>query len=178
MDIWTRIHLAPYSRNYSDGTAHARLDHNITEWHVSDYGDKLEIMGAAAELAARILLGLDQKLHVHFDGGVDFLYHGWRVDVKSTELHPDMRRHNLQWPEIKEMRCDIVMVMVVDLAHNDVYAVGWAWAAEILGKPVNHYRPRPCREVPYKELHAIKDLKNIVWKSRSAPRTDRLYARP
>ena len=88
-----------------------RLAHNKTEYHISDYGTDIEILGAAGELAARRFLGVSEILHTEFDGGTDIYWNGIRIDVKATHLTPKVNHRYLQYPERKSVKADMVTPM-------------------------------------------------------------------
>jgi hypothetical protein len=71
--------------------AERRLKYNKTPRHIASEKGRLEIIGAAGEVAARRFLGLPERLHNHFDGGVDLNWRGYRIDVKSTGFAGHLR---------------------------------------------------------------------------------------
>jgi hypothetical protein len=143
---------------YIEGISEKRLGHNKTDRHVSRYGTAIEILGAAGELAARRFLGLPEGLHDQFDGGVDFVWRGYLVDVKTTKLTPKLNHRFLQWREDKELKADIVLFAAVDLQPKKATVVGWAWADEVREAPINLERDFPCHEIPATELHNAWEL--------------------
>jgi len=129
-----------------------RLQNNKTQYHVSEYGEKLEILGAAGEMAARIFLGAPLEMNTHFDGGVD-IYHGlFKIDVKATELRSGFQYKFLQWPETKRVKSDIVLLTGVSLETRRAAVIGYVTAAMIRCAPVNRSRPKPCMEIPLSDL--------------------------
>ena len=82
----------------------------------------MDIIGAAGEVAARRFLGLPEKLHNHFDGGVDLNWRGYRVDVKSTAISDYLGKQYLQYPEYKWINADIILMMGIDLDRQEAVA--------------------------------------------------------
>ena len=133
--------------------ARLRLAHNQTERHISLYGDTIEIMGAAGEFAARRFFNLDEKLHVEFDGGVDFVLNGKTVDVKATKLVDYLEKLHLQWQEGKPFVAEIILLTAVDLDTKQAEIVGYATQEEMEKAPVNPDRRDPCHEIKVPDLH-------------------------
>ena len=140
------------SWEYIEQIARSRLATNKTERHIASYGDGLEIMGAAGELAARRFLGLDEELHTGFDGGIEFEYAGVTVDVKTTLFTPRLEHRFLQYPFSKPLRADIVLMVAVEPQEKMAAILGYATRHEVLSRNVNRKRAYPCREVPVCEL--------------------------
>ena len=146
--------MSPYWPMILD-VAQQRLANNKTEQHVDRYGEGIEVQGAAGELAARLTLGLPPELHVNFDHGVDFYWAGRRVDVKTTKLTPKLHYRFLQWPEWKQVNCDFILLMAVDLEKREAIAVGYATNEDIQNAPLNVKRYVPCREIRTRDLYPI-----------------------
>jgi hypothetical protein len=132
--------------------AGSRLASNKTRYHIDQFGDELEIIGTAGEVAARRFLGMDEALHTGFDGGVDLLYDGLKVDVKTTRLTPKVEHRFLQYPIMKDIHADIVLMVAVEPGEKIATVLGYATKAQILRHAVNRDRLLPCREVPIREL--------------------------
>jgi hypothetical protein len=149
--------------------ASQRLRFNCTRWHVpSTYYEQI---GAAAELAARIFLGLSLELHVHFDGGTDLRYMGWAIDIKATRLTRGIGYRYLQWLQGKPIRSDIIWQWAVDLEHWSAFPTGWAYADEMAAAPINYGRERPCHEIAVPDLHPIYELYSLQNQNQYASRT-------
>jgi hypothetical protein len=148
-----------------------RLENNITERHVSDYGEYIEVIGAAGELAARRFLQLNENLHVHFDGGCDILYKDIRIDVKATVWTPRLERRFLQWRITKPMRADVVLLTAVNCEKRSAIIRGYALRHEAGQAPINQTRDYPCFEIPVTRLHSAS---NLLF----AQSLDDLHARP
>jgi hypothetical protein len=125
-----------------------RLENNKTSFHVSEFGEKLEVLGAAGEVAARLFLGASLDLNTHFDGGVDIYYGQYKIDVKATELTPGFQYKFLQWPELKKLKADILVMTGVNLETKHAAIIGYVTAKMMQGAPINRSRPRPCMEIP------------------------------
>ncbi len=138
---------------YLQKVAKHRLENNKTKNHVSDFGEKIEIMGAAGELAARKFLGLNTNLHDSFDGGVDLVWRGKKIDVKATHLTPKILHRYLQWAQWKECRADLVLMTAVNLKEKQAVVLGFAYAHEIKSAPINALRHTACHEIPVPLLH-------------------------
>src|SRR6186997_1989303 len=93
---------------YIEQVATHRLANNKTKRHVTGYGEYIEVIGAAGELAARHFLQLPEDLHEHFDGGADIHYKGIRIDVKATIWTPKLTHRFLQWPIWKPVKANVV----------------------------------------------------------------------
>lgn len=143
---------------YLENIAERRLKKNKTSRHVYRYGTEIELLGAAGELAARRFLGLDTKLHIPFDGGMDLSWRGYRVDVKTTRLTPKLNYRYLQWPKGKPIHTDIVLLIAVDMWKKEATAVGWVWSEMVRGAPINPDRDFPCHEIPVPELRPMWEL--------------------
>ena len=138
--------------------AKERLHNNITARHVYKHGPEIEVVGAAGELAARISLGLPQKLHTQFDGGKDLVFGDQSIDVKSTRLTPHIQARHLQWPLGNPINCDVAILVGVDMQSRSAKVLGFATAQEILEAPINHTRYLPCQEIAISQLHPIEEL--------------------
>jgi len=136
--------------------ADIRRQNNRTPRHVDV--EYLEVIGAAGELAARHFLGLPTKLHKGFDHGRDFLWRGWKVDVKTTKLTPRLAFRFLQWPTEKLIRADIILLMAVDQETMEVTPVGWTTAEEMAHAPINRTRQVPCHEIPVTDLRPFWEM--------------------
>lgn len=132
----------------------------------------LEVIGAAGELAARHFLGLPTKLHQGFDHGKDFVWRGWKVDVKATKLTPLIAHRYLQWPVEKLIKADIILLMAVDQTTTEVVPIGWATAREILNAPINTSRRVPCYEIPVTELRPFWEMFAILPRNGSELQTE------
>lgn len=143
---------------YIEQIASERLAHNKTERHVSDYGETIETIGAAGELAARRFFGISERLHTQFDQGTDFAIGKIRVDVKATSLHRGIQTKHLQWPIWKEIKSDIVLMVGVSIGKKTGAIIGYAYRDEIEGATVNPDRQFVCHEIPISELHPAWEL--------------------
>lgn len=146
------------SWEYIQRAARNRLDHNKTPRHRYEYGESIEIIGVAGEVAARRFLGLPEKVHTRFDHGVDIAWGGMTIDVKATNLTPSFQHKYLQWPRWKRVKADIVLMTAIDPLTRTAVVVGFAYKHEILRAPVNLTRPDPCHEIPVQELHSPWEL--------------------
>lgn len=138
--------------HYVETVARIRLQHNKTDRHISRYGPEIEVIGAAGELAARLYLGLSENLHTGFDNGVDLVWKGWTVDVKSSKLVPKLPYMSLQYPEYKKVKADIQFLIAVDIDNQVATPVGWATREMVLNSPINRQRYQPCHEISVREL--------------------------
>jgi hypothetical protein len=143
---------------YIEGVARARLANNKTSRHVSEYGDQIEVVGAAGELAARICFGLPADLGTHFDGGTDFIYHGMRIDVKATQWTRRIQFRFLQWPLWKPIKADVILLTAIDDDDKNALLVGYATRTEIALAQINTSRDDPCHEIAVQNLHPIREL--------------------
>lgn len=144
--------------DYLQSIAQKRLENNRTSRHVSDYGTEIELMGAAGELVARRFLGLPDKLHEQFDGGIDLVWRKRRVDVKATKLTPKLNFRFLQWPETKKFRADIILLTAINLRTQQGTVVGWEWVDTVREAPINFDRDYPCHEIPVTDLKSMWEL--------------------
>jgi hypothetical protein len=138
---------------YLQQVSKKRLHNNKTGRHVSRYGEEIELIGAAGELAARRFLGIPQSLHEVFDGGVDLIWKGKTVDVKATQLTPKIMHRYWQWPEWKDIRADIILMTAVNLKEKQAAVLGYVYAQELKDAPINLERHFPCHEIPVPLLH-------------------------
>jgi hypothetical protein len=129
-----------------------------TQWHVNRYGNRLEIMGAAGEVAARRLLRLERDLHVGFDGGIDFMWRGKKVDVKATRKYPHVECTALQWPLTRQINADLIILVLVDAENKEADIVGYITKAELENARTNLSASIPCLEVPTTKFHCIYEL--------------------
>lgn len=155
------------SWNYIKRISRSRLAHNKTSHHVSDYGDGIELIGVAGEIVARRFLGLPEELHEGFDGGVDLVYGGMKVDVKATLLTPNIGHRFLQWPETKRIKSDIVLLTAVDPILQIGTILGYANRHDVLNAHVNYERFNPCHEIPVRDLKPAWELEAEFVRSRS-----------
>jgi hypothetical protein len=133
--------------------AERRLKYNKTPRHIASEKGRLEIIGAAGEVAARRFLGLPERLHNHFDGGVDLNWRGYRIDVKSTAISHYLGKQYLQYPEYRWIKSDLLLMMGIDLDRQEATVIGFAWKDEVKRAPVNYERMIPCHEIPIPSLH-------------------------
>lgn len=146
------------SWQYIESTARSRLAHNKTKRHVSDYGGGIEIIGVAGELLVRRFLGLPEKVHEGFDGGVDINYFGMKLDVKATVLTPNIGFRYLQWPEWKKFKAEYIVMTAIDPVLKIGTLLGYATRDEMRAAPVNRDRLIACHEIPVADLHPIWEL--------------------
>jgi hypothetical protein len=149
--------LSP-SWQYILDVAKHRLENNKTERHVSEYGDYIEVIGAAGELAARRFLQLNENLHEHFDGGCDIRYRDIRVDVKATVWTPRLMRRYLQWPIWKQIKADAILFTAINQDKQSAVIVGYALPHDIGRAPLNQARDIPCYEIPIPRLRKASEL--------------------
>jgi len=135
-----------------------RLANNKTPKHNAKYGDDIEIMGAAGELAARIFLGEPLRMGVHFDGGVDIQCGHWSVDVKATKFTPGIAHRYLQWPIWKTVRSDVILMTVVNIETKQATIIGYAMKTDLENATANMARDVPCVEIPFTSLRAPWEL--------------------
>jgi hypothetical protein len=147
------MNLAP-KWDYLREVAKKRLRNNKTIFHVDKYGDDIEVLGAAGELAARRFLGLPEKLHLTKDNGIDLYWRGWKVDVKATHMTKNLEHRFLQWPHYKPIKADIILMTAVNLKYHKATVIGFATANEVAVAPINTKRDIPCHEISVKLLHA------------------------
>jgi hypothetical protein len=143
---------------YIQEVARTRLQNNKTKWHVSQYGEEIETLGAAGELAARWFFGMPKNLHTNHDGGVDIEWRGRTVDVKATHLTTKVAHRYLQWPERKTIKAEIILMTGVDMSTKQAAILGYAFREEVRQAPVNYNRDFPCHEIPVPELHPSWEL--------------------
>jgi len=145
--------------------AKKRLKNNSkTEWHRSEFGDELEIMGAAGEIAARLFLKLPLRLSTKFDNGVDLEWQGYSVDVKATRWVSTIMSRYLQWPEKKNIKADFILLTAIDFNERRAKILGYCTGEELRNAPVNEKREIPCMEIPIKELKDPEDLFSLTQK--------------
>lgn len=137
---------------YIEQVATHRLANNKTKRHVAEFGEYIEVIGAAGELAARRFLQISEDLHEHFDGGADMLYKGIRIDVKATIWTPRLMHRFLQWPIWKPVKADVILFTAVNIEQKSAIVVGYALRHEVNRAPVNTERAIPCYEIPVPEL--------------------------
>ena len=143
---------------YIEEIAARRLANNKTKRHVAEFGEYIEVIGAAGELAARRFLQIPEELHEHFDGGKDILYKGIRIDVKATVWTPRLTQRFLQWPIWKIVKADAVLFTAVNLEQKSAIIVGYALRHEVNQAPVNKERAIPCFEIPVPKLRKAGTL--------------------
>lgn len=139
--------------SYIQKVAKQRLRNNKTMFHVDRYGDDIEVLGAAGEIAARRFLGLPEKLHLNKDNGIDLYWRGWKVDVKATRMTKNLDYRFLQWPHYKPIKADIIFMTAVNLKYKKATVIGFATANELSTAPINTSRDIPCHEISVKILH-------------------------
>lgn len=155
------------SWDYIEKVTKARLLHNKTARHVSEYGTYIEVIGAAGELAARRYLKMPEELHECFDGGADFYWNGLSVDVKATILTPQVGFRFLQWREGREIKADIIILTAENIERREAALLGWAMPSEIRRAPINATRDYPCHEIPARRLHKPHELLQTNTQERS-----------
>lgn len=143
---------------YLEQVARERLQNNQTELQVKEYGPEIELIGVAGEAAARQFLKMPINLHLEFDNGIDFNWMGRTVDVKATRRTRLLEHRFLQWPIIKPVKAEIIVMTAIDLDQREAEVIGYAFKNEILRAPINHTRPYPCREIPITALHSPWNL--------------------
>jgi hypothetical protein len=130
--------------------------------HVSHWGDQLEKIGAAGELAARLLLSASPtKLSNGFDDGVDLYWRGYAIDVKSIMPTKPLGRYNLRIPVTSSLTADIFLLMAADVEEWKAFPIGWAWREEVAQAPINLQAYNPCRDIPVPELHRLWELYDL-----------------
>lgn len=149
---------------YIHKVAKQRLRNNKTMYHVDKYGDEIEVIGAAGEIAARRFLGLPEKLHLTKDNGIDLYWRGWKVDVKATRLTKNLEWRFLQWPHYKPIKADIIFMTAVSIHYKSATVIGFATANEMGVSPINTTRDIPCHEISVKLLHPAYMMHTISYK--------------
>jgi hypothetical protein len=144
--------------DYVLDVAAQRLQNNKTPRHVAKYGDELEIMGAAGELAARIFLGVSLTMGVHFDGGVDIEYGRHNIDVKATKITPGIAYRYLQWPIWKPVISDVILMTVVNTGTKHATIIGYALKTDLECAVANMARETPCVEIAFSSLRPAWEL--------------------
>lgn len=142
--------------------ARTRLENNKTSRHVTHYGDEIEVLGAAGEMAARLFLGLQPVLHTGFDHGADMSYRNIRIDTKATRLAGNVQERFLQWPTFKSIRSDVILMTAVSIRKRNAKLLGFALSNEIARSPINNQRFIACHEIPIRFLHPTSLLKNAT----------------
>ena len=135
-----------------------RLKHNKTPRHVSQFGEAIETMGAAGELAARRHFGLPDQLGTRFDGGSDFVYLAHTYDIKATMWTRKVQFRFLQWPVWKPIKADIILLTAVDAERKRAILLGYTTRLEIMTAQINSTRFYPCHEIPIQNLHPVIEL--------------------
>lgn len=138
---------------YIQAVAKDRLATNKTPYHIDKYGDEIEVLGAAGEIAARRFLGLPEKLHKGLDNGIDLYWRGWKVDVKATHMTKYLHHRYLQWPHFKPVKADLILMTAVNLKWKKATVIGFAMRHEILAATINTSRDIPCHEILTENLH-------------------------
>lgn len=146
------MNLAPSWKKIQKA-AKTRLANNKTIYHIDKYGTDIEVLGAAGEIAARRFLGLEEKLHLTKDNGIDLYWRGWKVDVKATHMTKYLHHRYLQWPHYKPVKADIVLMTAVHLKWKKATVIGFAMRHEVLAAPINTARDVPCHEILTENLH-------------------------
>ena len=146
------------SWEYIQGIAKSRLANNKTPHHVTEFGEGIELLGAAGEIIARRFLGLEERLHSGFDHGIDIRLFGMKIDVKATVLTPKVCHRFLQWPTWKTVKSDIILLTAIDPISKQGTVLGYATKNEMEGAPVNKTRFIACHEIAVNELHPCWEL--------------------
>ena len=146
------------SGSYIESVDKRRFSHNKTDRHVREYGEYIEIIGAAGELVVRRFLGLSEELPVQFDGGVHLIFLGKTVYVKATKLTSMVLHRHLQWPLWKPITSDIIVLTAIDTELKYGELMGYALRSEVLKAKINYQRKFPCYEIPISELHPCNQL--------------------
>ena len=146
-----------------------------------DYGEIIELIGAAGEYATRQYLQISGGLHTHLDNGVDFYWHGLKIDVKATKWTPSLESFHLQWPKTKPIKCDLAILCAVDVSLKKVLIIGFATHFDIENADINYNRDYPCHEMSVQDLYPIEkifkipDLTNWVIPAVSMPKIIRMF---
>jgi len=150
--------------DYITKVAETRLKKNKTIYHIDKYGDQIEILGAAGEIAARRFLGLPEKLHLGRDKGVDLYWRGWQVDVKATHMTKYLHHRYLQWPYYKPVKADIILMTAVHLKWKKATVIGFAQRHEVEAATINSSRDIPCHEILTTNLHPAWEMQILKYK--------------
>lgn len=152
------IHLRKNWRAIEE-VARKRLKNNSkTKHHRKEFGNELEIMGAAGEIAARRFLKLPLWLQTTFDNGIDLEWRGHTVDVKATRWVPTIMSRYLQWPKTKNIKADLILMTAIDFEQKKAILLGFCSREELERAPVNEKRDIPCMEVPVTSLRKPEKL--------------------
>jgi len=166
------------SWDYIIRTSEARLRNNKTKFHKDI--ENIELIGAAGELAAQRFLGIKESLHTGFDGGIDFYWRGWSVDVKATRLHENLHKLYLQYPADKKIKSDIIFMVGVCVDAMEATEIGWTSGNIMRKAEVNQERRWPCREIPVTDLappwgmFILREKSSLPHQSRNAYLISRL----
>jgi hypothetical protein len=143
---------------YIEQVANHRLANNQTERHVSEYGDYIELIGAAGELAARRFLQINEDLHEHFDSGADIIWKDIRIDVKATIWTKRIMKRFLQWPTWKQIKADAIVFTAINIDRQEAILLGYALPHDIGRAPLNTERQYQCYEIPIPKLRRLNSL--------------------
>jgi hypothetical protein len=143
--------------DYIECIARERLRHNVTSRHVSVYGDTIEVIGAAGELAARRFYGMPTVLGTYFDGGTDFTFRHLKFDVKATVWTLKIQFRSLQWPIWKPVKADVILFSAINIEKQTAILLGCATRNEIISAFINSTRYIACHEIPIQNLHPVMD---------------------
>lgn len=146
--------IAEERRRSHDGDGYAVRVWNADSW----------VIGVAGEVAWCLVLGLDYQTVVRSDkprgdGGVDFRYRGFSVDVKTRAGSADGLYCQIDGTQ--PTRADILALAEYDPMSEVARAVAWAWREDLLAEPIverfgvrQHFKPTEF-------LRTIAELRRI-----------------
>jgi len=148
----------PALREYAHAEAIWWDKNNISPWDNPAVGVDGEERGCLGELGCNEHFGLPLTLHRGFDHGYDLDVNGILINAKATPWMPKMGHLHLQWPVETPIRCDVAMLVAVDLTTYYYQLLGYATAKMLKDARINDRLPETAREIPIPKLLTIREF--------------------
>ena len=97
-----------------------------------------QFVGLVGEIMIKRLFNLEHKFEKGFDGGFDFIYKGFKVDVKTMGRNVDVKDYfvNNFVAHQKQFDCDIYIFCSLNKQINQLTICGYLTKKELLQKSV------------------------------------------
>lgn len=130
-----------------------------------NYGINDEFLSVVGEMAFAIFANLPMSIE-HIvgggDGGIDFIWHGFTIDIKSSQTLDSGLKYNFK----NNHHSDVYVLAITPRnAPDQTRLIGWAWGYEFNTKGVstswNNGLP-PALVIAQDDLHPMDELESIL----------------
>ncbi len=149
-------------------------ENNIGNRFEGNGNKEQQFVGLVGEIMVKRLFGFDHEFKKGFDGGFDFQYKGFKIDVKTMGRNVDVKDYfvNNFVAHQKQFDCDIYIFCSLNKRKNEFTICGYLSKKELLEKSVFRNKGESLSrsngtsfvaktnnlEVQYKQMNNIEKL--------------------